>query len=208
MFEDEDLSEVDLTWELDTNRSLADLGHELLGLRQPFLRALALLETIGQKARGKIPRWAFETLPRIIPQFSIELAVLRPDASMNADRHEVFLIQRPNDDPYWPGELHIPGTTMYMLDDEASMWKRLLDSELLVAKDGRRPAMKTQFAFHMTTTRAERARGPGMHAVFYAWVPPGTTFENGVFYPMRTLPTNTIGHHRRMIGLLVDHLRT
>lgn len=161
-------------------------------------RQLALLEQSIEETGGMIPRWHFEHYPRVFPQASIELALVRE----RDGQKEVFMFRRPEDDPHWPNELHMPGTTLYALDNEEKMWGRLLRNELGNAFTREDFAL----AFNHVTTRQDRERGACMHGVYVCHCDPDTEFASGRFYPIDNPPDETITHHVHMIGKLVSYL--
>jgi hypothetical protein len=160
-----------------------------------FISAFNLLAS-SLRETGKIPREVYESLARFFPQACVELAVLR----QSEDELEIFLSARPDDDPYWPGQLHMPGTTLYALDSEETMWSRLMHNELREL-NGRRPTL----AFNHVTTYDDRERGACMHAVYLTVVEAGTEISSGQFYPLRDIPRETINHHYAMLEKLLKH---
>lgn len=162
----------------------------------PFYRILhRALKLHMKRNNGRIPRHYFETLPQVIPQASLELLVIEE----GPEGDSIYLAQRPADDPYWPNELHFPGTTMYAHDTFTRMLNRLLGDEMGNQVDS--TALQIEFV-HCTTTET-RERGAGLHVVCSLTCAPGvidTSRLAGAFYPMEVLPTNLIDHQRHMLA--------
>ncbi|PIQ67645.1 hypothetical protein COY25_04475 [Candidatus Uhrbacteria bacterium CG_4_10_14_0_2_um_filter_41_7] len=137
-----------------------------------------------------VPQAYFQMLARIVPQCSIELMILKKIE----DEVQIFLIQRPENDPEWPNKWHFPGCIMRFDDTEKTMLDRLLNDELQNSN------LKPNLAFTYVTTSKTRRRGPCMHLVHIEKVVPNTEFETGQFYNINKLPEKTIHHHRDMIG--------
>lgn len=207
MGEEEDLSGIPLNWDHTTDRDPEELLAELEELRPVLLRGLHTAELYAYASGKGLPRWLFETAPRIVPQFSIELAVLR----VNGPQFEVWLRQRPEDDPFWPSQWHMPGTCLYTGgDDLDGMWRRIM-RELNKGGDvtfDEKPA----FAGTLTTTREERSRGPCAHEIWWAFVKKGTEIPGGQFFPLPDFaradraPETVIAHHRRFLERLHKHI--
>ncbi len=142
------------------------------------------------------------------PQGCIELAVLRHNrekAKKRGDHYiEVLMFERPLGDP-WEGQLHMPGTTLYMFDAESGdrcekMWARLA-AEINSADLS--PKTAHYLDTHLTT-HAKRERGPCMHNIHVIWsVNASESFPKGTWHHVRELPEHTIDHHVDMINKIV-----
>lgn len=207
MAEEEDLSGVLLDWDHKTDRDPEELLAELLELRPAMLRGFQLAERYAYASGKGLPRWFFETAPRVVPQFSIEFAVLR----VNGPRFEVWLRQRPADDPFWPSQWHMPGTCLYTGgDDIDGMWRRIM-RELNKGGDITLKH-KPKFTGTLSTSREERSRGPCAHDIWYAFVEERTEIAGGQFFPLPDFaradraPDSVIAHHRRFLEHLHDYI--
>jgi hypothetical protein len=90
-----------------------------------------LSEMLSGLEPGFLPFPLFEQIARIMTLPVIEFVPLR----INNDKVEVLLIPRPDDDAYWPGMLHTPGTVIRATDineqeDNKKTFKRLIHDEL------------------------------------------------------------------------------
>lgn len=85
--------------------------------------------TLRKLERGYLPRDIFLEVARLTPTLTIELAPLRKrdDGAL-----EIFLTQRPADDPNWASQWHIPGTVIRATDEKGSFktgFERILRDE-------------------------------------------------------------------------------
>ena len=183
---------------------LVDLLHELKGRIAEFLRTVALLSEYARRNGGRLPQEVFEVAPSIVPQWSIELFVLRN----RGDGIEMLFMQRPNDDIPWAGEWHFPGTTLYPMDAELhgsngeAMMQRLSREVGLPINNDRLVYVDVHY-----TALADRARGPGAHGMYIYWLQDDEEPTNGTFCNLFRLPTPLIGHHLDMIRKLRPKVR-
>jgi ADP-ribose pyrophosphatase YjhB (NUDIX family) len=125
----------------------------------------------------------FNAIARISVSVCIEGVCLRKNPLTKAI--EVLLIQRAENDTAYPGQMHCPGTIMRPGESMADMFCRLTDTEL----DGMAP----NWFFAGFDNNPAEARGHFFHLIFLARV---DSQEKGNWYPVESLPPNTIEHHR------------
>lgn len=168
----------------------------------PFYRVLHRALRLHMKRNGgRIPMRYFETLPQLVAQASYELLVIEE----REDGEHIYLAQRPAHDPYWAGEWHFPGTTMYPGDSFERMLNRLLNNEL----GGQIDPERIEIEFVHLTSPEERARGGGMHIVCSVIYGEGELDIDAIretsdvpvgFFPINQLPTPMITHHANMLA--------
>lgn len=73
---------------------------------------------------GTYPLTLFEQLARLVVTSTVEIVPLR----VKHDTIEVLLARRPSDDPWWPGQWHLPGTVL--LPNEAIEHTRDYDTSI------------------------------------------------------------------------------
>lgn len=144
---------------------------------------------------GFLPKELFLEIARLTPTATIELAPVRRGPS---DSVEIYLTQRPDDDPHWPGQWHIPGTVLRstdVADDFTSGFERVLKDELSQQVEPIGPPTYVGLKFW------DVARGREVDHVHYIEVDQGSVqTEGGAFFPSDDLPDNLIEHHRSMIA--------
>ncbi len=131
---------------------------------------------------GFLPLPIFIQLARLTVTPVIELVPLR----LRNDTVEVLLMQRPPDDPTWPGLWHTPGTVLRATDQEGSYrdaFERLLNDELAGVIAQSEPQF-VETLFHQVKRGRECAQ------VFYMEVS-GEPIE-GKYFAAEKLPENTV----------------
>lgn len=104
---------------------------------------------------GYMPKPVFDQITRIACMPILEIVPVR----RGANGTEVLLLQRPVDDPVWPGELHTPGTVIRGSDRSLQdAIDRVIHDEL-----GNVPAGELQFA---TTCMHHSGRGMEIAQVY------------------------------------------
>jgi hypothetical protein len=93
------MKEVNLSLENMTQAELAELATACLEKLEP----------------GKQPLPLFTQLARLVVTSTVEMVPFR----IQNNKLEVLLTKRPDDDPWWPGQWHLPGTII-LPTDEAS----------------------------------------------------------------------------------------
>lgn len=147
------------------------------------------LQTLSKK--GKLPKPVFEGAFNVLPGVAYEVVALNDDWG---GRPRVFLTKRDENDKYWPGMWHCPGTMIFnndFLDDRLSgAWERLRTTEFGSKELGNPDRVRVLF---LNTTRGKEV------AVVHLLMVPGD-LQNGRFFSTADLPENLINHHRSIIG--------
>lgn len=137
-----------------------------------------LVSLLEKLEPGFYPEPVFQMFSRLTVSPIVELVPFRETAG----GPEILLIQRPTDDPVWPGELHTPGTGVRPTDVSVEdCLKRISADEL----NG------VQFDVEKTYDLIHHSgRGMEVAQIFYAVLTedPGV----GKFYPIEQLPENII----------------
>lgn len=153
-----------------------------------------LTTTLARLQPGFLPFDFFIQLARLTVTPTLELVPLRT----NNGHVEVLLIPRANDDKFWPGELHVPGTIIRSTDRDphfAEAFDRLFKNEL-------KSPTASQPTF-VTSMVNQTKRGTECIQVFYTEIsgePPV-----GTFYDVNQLPTNLLASQRGFIGEAIEH---
>jgi hypothetical protein len=148
---------------------------------------------------GFLPYPVFEQVARIVALPIIEFIPLRG----NDDKVEVLLIERPSDDPLWPGALHTPGTVIRATDlhsDGQENWPafdRILKEELKGTPVG--PPHYVGSIFHESKRGAEQAQ--------LYWVEVTGVPLAGKFYQVDNLPANFIESQHAFVRAAVDNFK-
>ena len=133
---------------------------------------------------GFLPYPVFEQIARLVALPIVEFIPLR----LNGDVVEVLLIERPANDPFWPGMLHTPGTVIRATDlsegkqENWPAFDRILNDELQGTKVG--PPHYVGSIFHRSKRGAEQAQ--------LYWVEVKGEPSVGNFYPVDELPDGLI----------------
>ena len=145
---------------------------------------------LGELEPGDLPEPIFFELSRLMVVPVVELVPLR----MRGNNLEVLLLDRGEDDPYWPETVHVPGTVFMATDTPGNLedaLSRLIEGELRgVATNGEPQFVKT--IFHQTKRGKQLAN---VHFIELAQEP-----DVGEFYLVDDLPGNTMDHHLNFIG--------
>ena len=148
-------------------------------------------ELLSRFEQGYLPEPVFFELSRLMVVPVVELVPLRMSDKGDV---EVLLIDRGDDDPYWPGTVHVPGTVFMASDRPGSLqdvFGRLLHGELHGVNIAHPPK-------HVKTLFHETRRGKQLANVF--WVELLETPAAGNFYNVAALPENVMDHHLHFIG--------
>lgn len=140
-----------------------------------------------------VPQRIFDEFQKVFGGTSLEVVPIRYDEKGDI---EIFMIKRPENDTYWPSQLHVPGTMVFAWDwdkgnDFSKPWKRLKKKEIIQNNEGVIIPVSTK---HLDTLRgAETAYINNI--VFKGPV----SSEGGQWYPISSLPDNIIEHHKVII---------
>lgn len=154
-------------------------------------------DVIERLPKGFLPYPLFMAITAKVVTPTLELAIFR-----NTSKGlEILLTRRPDDDKYWPGEWHVPGTVIRSTDQEGSYktcFERILSDELqgLVAVSD--PVwVKTEFW--------DMERGREIDQLHYAMALYVQDLPNdSAFFSVNELPNDLMRHHRSMIATIVD----
>lgn len=150
-----------------------------------------LLPNLSQLRPDELPPSIFNQFARLTVTAIVELVPLR----QSRRGVEVLLVPRPEDDPYWAGMLHTPGTILRVRDSSyEDALHRVIHSEL----DGVKLTKPPVFVGNILHTVA---RGSESAAVYYAELAERPSV--GDFYCAEELPSSTIDTQRGMIALAV-----
>lgn len=140
-----------------------------------------------QEQYRRLPQWYFFALGDITLMTAFELWVVRP----GAEGEEIFLVQRPANDPVWPSLWHFPGTIGRLMDSYTDVDQRLAEELGVTVLPGEPKLFDTAF---LTTPR-------GKHVQIFRRldVPAGTEFSTGRFYPVNAVPVDTIDYELAQI---------
>jgi hypothetical protein len=147
---------------------------------------------------GFLPHPIFMQATRLVVTTTVELIVLQ----RTKEGVQVFVTRREDDDPVWPGMLHIPGTVLRPTDDAtddlAAPMQRLFAGELVVLDTVQLEPKHMQMRFRKTP------RGTELVNIFMAEAE-GYSGEN--WHMVQDLvPTELINDHHQLIMQAVDIL--
>lgn len=150
-------------------------------------------QTLSKLPRGYLPFPLFIQVTRLMTTPTLELAPIR----MRGEEPEIYLTQRPADDPYWPSGWHIPGTVIRSTDEEGDFrtgFDRVKSDEL-----GPAFTYKDE-PVYVTTKFWDVLRGRELDAVHYVLVEVDDRAKlDGKFFTQSELPATTLEHHKVMI---------
>ncbi|HCR55580.1 TPA: hypothetical protein DIV49_01275 [Candidatus Saccharibacteria bacterium] len=157
----------------------------------------AVASQLQRLPRGYLPLPIFWSVANLVTTPTMEVAPLRN----TADGLEIYLTQRPENDPHWPSGWHIPGTVIRSTDEEGSLasgFARVLKDEL---GEGIRYVGEP---VQVTTKFWDVTRGRELDLVHYIEVEViDDTKLTGQFFPVNSLPESTLEHHKIMIPEIV-----
>ncbi|MEK7570165.1 MAG: hypothetical protein AAB515_01850 [Patescibacteria group bacterium] len=160
-------------------------------MAQQVLSQLAMGELAAINSRDGFSPELFGSLARLTPQVAVETVALRQGSNNTI---EVYMIQRPDDEPAYPGEKHSPGSILRNSDFENidpcsdGAYRRVIDR--LAKRE-----------FHVGITNFdlvgeiffEEERGSFNNRIFLVELDGEPT--GGAWYDIDNLPENTIDHH-------------
>jgi hypothetical protein len=172
-------------------------------VRSGRLRDKAEERRIGRKLRSlskkeRLPRPIFEGALAIIPGASMEVVPMHNDGMGNIS---VFLTKRDNNDKFWPGQYHCPGTMVlnrdFTSDELDSAWKRLKTNEFHEQGIGS--------PVFVSKNLLKTKRGNEVALVHYVEVP--LDLAGGEYFLIENLPENLVEHHRNIINIAADYYK-
>lgn len=153
---------------------------------------------LQQLEPGFLPKPLFLEVTRLVVTPIVEVVPLR----MTTAGPQVLLLQRPEDDPNWPGMLHTPGTVLRATDVDDGIngaFQRIFADELGVA-----PANPPQFVetvFHKVN------RGSEIATVFSIDMGDADA-PGGTWYDARALPETIVDTQIEFIRNAVTQFET
>jgi hypothetical protein len=153
---------------------------------------------INRLPRGYLPQPLFVAVASKIVTPTLELVILK---KVN-EQTQVLLTKRPDDDKFWPGEWHIPGTVIRSTDTEStyeSCFTRILDDELEGLVTITKPS-RVSIEFW------EIERGRELDQLFVTNCVNAQEVSDSIrFFPVDALPKNLMSHHREVIEIILQH---
>lgn len=157
-----------------------------------------VVETLKTLEPGLLPLEIFYEVARLAVLPAVEVVPLRVRDGVV----EVFLTQRPNNDPFWPGEWHNPGAIVRPTDESGSFtsaFKRVCNGELgLPAYSD--PVFVSSWLWHCL-------RGSAVSLIHWLDVTDVDIRVVGQFFPVHALPTNVIQGMETIIVRAVEHYK-
>lgn len=140
-----------------------------------------------------VPQKIFDVFQKVFGGTSLEVVPIRYDPKGNI---EVFMIERPDSDTYWPNELHVPGTMVFAWDwlegnKFEKPWDRLMKKEIIQNNEGS--------PVHVSTLLLNTKRGAETAYINNIVFKGPTSSEGGNWYPVDSLPGNIIDHHKIVV---------
>lgn len=153
------------------------------------------VDVIDRVQKGFLPHDLFIAVAAKVTMPTMELVPVRQDKNGEV---EVLLTQRPDDDPYWPSQWHMPGTVIRASDNEgtdfSSGMERVLQNELYGTI---RMIGEPQYAGMKFWNVL---RGRELDQIFYFETDAkDEDVVEGRFFSANNLPELTMSHHKIMI---------
>lgn len=150
--------------------------------------AVAILQRLKP---GFLPFPIFNEVARLTVLPIVDIVPIRRENGVT----QVLLTQREEDDPFWPGMWHNPGTVVRATDsgDYTDAFARVIESELGIEK----PAVIKYAAhlFHHTNRGAESSR------IYWAELPEQP--RHGKYFSIDNLPKDVIQSHLAVLEAAV-----
>lgn len=130
---------------------------------------------------GVLPFSVFHEVARLVATPIVEIVPLR----IKDEKAEILLVPREDDDPVWPGQLHVPGTVVRSTDTPGSFddaFNRIFGGEIAPVK-----MRMSQFVLNIL-----HPSGRGMEASQVHWAQVEGEPGWGSFYDVDNLPENII----------------
>jgi hypothetical protein len=142
-------------------------------------------------------KWLFYKSAKWFGEACLELAVLRKTP---AGSTEILLLQRPVDDPFWPSQLHIPGTRKLPKDtDKAQITRVMKEAGIYVGIYVNPSTIK-----YVASMTVETLRGTQFSDIRRVFIYYNRLDEN--FYDINYLPENIINHQIKIIDIIKKDL--
>lgn len=157
-------------------------------------------DVIRRLPKGHLPYQLFMAVASKVVTPTLELLVIQ-DKGTNV---EILLTRRPDDDKYWPGQWHVPGTVIRSTDIEGSFdscINRILTDELAGSVTIAKPIF-------VSLEFWEVERGREIDQLFYVNVVNSKQLpENARFFPINKLPENLMRHHSEVIDKIIERYK-
>lgn len=119
----------------------------------------------------------------------VELFVLR----RRQVKWELLLLRRDDNDPFFAGEWHVPGTIMLKGESPDTALRRLRDRE--VGETVTEPVLLETVDIPMGTGHGDNPRGQEVTRLYLSYWNGKGKPRHGKFFPLGRLPYNMVGHH-------------
>jgi len=159
-----------------------------LQLMRPFAMVTFGLLRRFQRRTGILPTWYFFAIAKFIPMTAYELLITRQCSS----GREVLLFRRPDDDRYWPGMWHYPGTVVRTGDRGDDVWRRLSIEVGVPIKTSELRLIRTRIGIN--------ERGSSVFLIHHLESGDTANFPEGRFFPVTAIPQNTVAECARTIA--------
>ena len=162
-------------------------------------------KTLGRllaKAQFPLPRPVFDGWVENLPTVALELAFIR---TVDSGRREIFMARRGENDPFWPGEWHIPGTIVRQNEPIRVAYQRLIASEASEVNAIGQLRFVTYQEFPKGEGPNQCKRGHEIGLLHLVELTRGN-LQGGTFFPLTKIPAKTIGFHRTMVGVVREFL--
>lgn len=154
---------------------------------------------INRLPKGFLPYPLFMAVAAKVVTPTLELIILRK----SHEGLEVLMTKRLEEDVYWPGEWHIPGTVIRSTDAAgtfASCFERILQDEL----KGLVSVTEPEF---VSIEFWDIHRGREIDQLYIANVKASAQLSDGMaFFPIDNLPSNTMEHHVSIVEIAKSYL--
>lgn len=156
-----------------------------------------LVSLLKKLKPGFQPYEVFEQLARLTVLSIIEFVPLR---MADSGKIEILLLERGNNAPIWPGEVHTPGTVIRPGDNAQNTYlafDRILNDEL----------KGTAFTNpHFVGSILHESKRGSEHAQVY-WIEPQEPTQVGKWYDVDKLPDNLIESQRTFIQAAIENYK-
>jgi ADP-ribose pyrophosphatase YjhB (NUDIX family) len=148
-----------------------------------------LLTKLASELQNNMAMWpaVFDALLKITPRTSIETVIARRQQGMI----EVLLTKRPDDDPYFPGQWHSPGSFFRQRETLADVLHRISRREI------RAKIIHPQFVTYQNNWNEPRGHTIGLVHLCQTESEP----QEGEFFSLHNLPDNIVWHHPEMLEM-------
>lgn len=157
-----------------------------------------IVETLKTIEPGMLPLEVFYQIARLAVLPAVEVVPIRERNGVV----EVFLTQRPSNDPFWPDEWHAPGDIIRPTDEPGSFsaaLKRVCSDELGL-RTWDEPVFVNPWLRYST-------RGSALSLIHWLDVSHLDIQVPGQYFPVNALPHNIIAGMETVVSLAVEHYK-